>query len=53
MIYVFLCETSITIDGEVIELSPLSYISVNYQGEIYYYNKKNVLVLNILFLYKF
>lgn len=40
-LYVFLCETSITIDGEVIELSPLSYISVNYQGEIYYYNKKN------------
>lgn len=38
-LYVLLYETDIEIDGKKITLSPLSYISVSYQGEIYYYDK--------------
>ena len=40
-LYVFLYDTTIVIDGKEIKLSPLSYISVTYQDEIYYYDKKN------------
>ena len=32
---------SIEVDGKKIELSPLSYIEVNYQDEIVYYDKKD------------
>ena len=39
--YVFLYDTTITVDDMKIKLSPLSYISVNYQDEIYYYDKKS------------
>lgn len=39
-LYVFIYETKVVIDGEEITLSPLSYITVNYQSDIYYYNKK-------------
>lgn len=40
-LYAFLYNTTITIDDKVIKLSPLSYIEVNYQDEIVYYDKKN------------
>lgn len=40
-LYVFLYETTIKIDNKTIKLSPLSYISVIYEGEINYYDKKN------------
>ena len=40
-LYVFLYKTTITIDGKTINLEPLSYIEVNYQDEIVYYDKKN------------
>lgn len=39
--YVFLTDTVITVDNKKIELSALSYINVNYQDEITYYDKKN------------
>jgi len=38
-LYVFLYKTDIEVDGKKITLSPLSYISVTYRGEIYYYDK--------------
>lgn len=38
-LYVFLYETTVEIDGKKITLSPLSYITVSYQGEICYYDK--------------
>ena len=40
-LYAFLYETTVIIEGEKIELSPLSYITVNYRDEISYYDKKN------------
>ena len=40
-LYAFLYNTTVIIDGEEIELTPLSYITVNYQDEISYYDKKN------------
>ena len=40
-LYVFLYKTDVEIDGKTVTLSPLSYISVTYQGEIYYYDKEN------------
>ena len=39
-LYVFLYNTKIKIDDEEILLSPLSYIIVNYQDEIFIYDKK-------------
>lgn len=38
-LYVFLFETPVTINGETVVLSPLSYISVVYDGDVIYYNK--------------
>lgn len=40
-LYSFLSDTTVIIEGEKIELSPLSYITVNYRDEISYYDKKN------------
>ena len=40
-LYVFLYDTTVIIEGEEIKLAPLSYITVNYQDEISYYDKKN------------
>ena len=37
--YVFLYEAKINIDGNSYVVSPLSYITVNYQGEINFYDK--------------
>lgn len=38
-LYVFLFETPITINGQKITLSPLSYAQVVYGGDVIYYNK--------------
>lgn len=38
-LYIFLYKTKVIIDEEEIILSPLSYITVSYQDEIFYYNK--------------
>lgn len=38
-LYVFLFETPITINGQKIVLSPLSYVSVVYGGDVIYYDK--------------
>lgn len=40
-LYVFLTDTVITVDDKKIELSALSYITVNYQDEVTYYDKVN------------
>ena len=40
-LYLFLYDTIVTIDNNKYELSPLSYIIVNYKEQIEIYNKKN------------